>query len=134
MRSSIPAESAHSDRPDRNARSAPDRDAPSAHVRSTPDLHALRTALLQQRRFRVDQLADLRSVVSDDPAQEEVTETLRLGARTALAGIEAALERMEQGAYGRCTGCDTAILPERLEILPAVALCMRCQQAADTPA
>ena len=112
VRPSIPAESA-------------------AHPGPGPDLDhhlpALRSALLQQRRFRIQQLADLRRAEPGDPAQEEVAETLRHGARVALAGIEAALARMDHGRYGDCVQCGAQIPVERLEILPAVALCMTCQ-------
>jgi DnaK suppressor protein len=92
-------------------------------------LPALRVALLQQRRFRVEQLEDLRAAAPADGAQEEVAATLELGARVALAGIEAALARMDRGAFGRCTRCDAAIPLERLEILPAVATCTTCLPA-----
>jgi DnaK suppressor protein len=116
VRSSSPAESA----------AEPD---PGADL----DRHrpALRAALVQQRRFRAEQLADLRVTAPADPVQEEVVETLRRGARIALAGIEAALDRMDHGGYGACVECGAPIPLERLEILPAVALCMSCQRAAD---
>jgi RNA polymerase-binding transcription factor DksA len=83
--------------------------------------------LVQQRRFRIEQLADLRAASPDDPAQEEVVETLRRGARIALAGIEAALARIDRGTYGTCVRCAAPVPVERLEILPAVDLCMTCQ-------
>jgi RNA polymerase-binding transcription factor len=110
------------------AESAPGPD-PAADLRE--HLPALRTALIQQRRFRTEQLSALRTAVPGAPAQEEVVETLRRGARIALAGIEAALLRMEHGTYGSCVRCGTPIPLERLEILPAVALCMTCQRAED---
>ena len=112
MRSSSPAESA--------AQPGPGQDL-DRH------LAALKAALLQQRRFRIEQLADLRAASPDDAAQEEVVATLRRGARVALAGIEAALARMDRGAYGTCVQCAAPIPVERLEILPAVDLCMTCQ-------
>lgn len=96
-------------------------------------LPALRTALLQQRRFRTEQLSALRTAVPAAPAQEEVVDTLRHGARVALTGIEAALLRMDRGTYGSCVHCGAPIPLERLEILPAVALCMTCQRAEDQP-
>ena len=110
------------------AESAADPDRP-------PDLRehlpALRAALVQQRRFRREQLIELRYRVPADPAQEEVAETLRRGAAMALIGIEAALDRMGRGRYGDCVTCGTPIQVERLEILPAVALCMACQRSQD---
>jgi DnaK suppressor protein len=112
------------------AGSAPGPD-PAADLRE--HLPALRTALLQQRRFRTEQLSALRTAVPAAPAQEEVTETLLRGARIALTGIEEALHRMDRGHYGSCVRCTAAIPLERLEILPAVALCMTCQRAEDAP-
>jgi DnaK suppressor protein len=112
------------------AESAPGPD-PAADLRE--HLPALRTALLQQRRFRIEQLSALRTAVPAAPAQEEVSETLRHGARIALTGIEEALHRMDRGSYGSCVRCTAAIPLERLEILPAVALCMTCQRAEDSP-
>jgi RNA polymerase-binding transcription factor DksA len=112
VRSSSPAESA--------AQPGPGQDL-NRH------LPALRSALLQQRRFRIEQLADLRTAAPDDPAQGEVVETLRRGARVALGGIEAALARIDRGTYGTCVRCEAPIPVERLEILPAVELCMSCQ-------
>ena len=44
-----------------------------------------------------------------------------------LDQVEAALLRMENGTYGRCDTCGTPIHPERLEIIPAAALCANCQ-------
>src|SRR5947207_1960312 len=49
-------------------------------------------------------------------------------ARQALDDIEAALDRMDAGRYGYCTGCDGAIPWERLEAIPQAPLCMRCQR------
>jgi RNA polymerase-binding transcription factor DksA len=112
------------------AESTPGSD-PAADLRE--HLPALRTALIQQRRVRTEQLSALRTAVPAAPAQEEVVETLRRGARIALAGIEAALLRMNHGTYGSCVRCAAPIPLERLEILPAVALCMTCQRAQDAP-
>ena len=110
------------------AESAADPDRPGDLREHLP---TLRAALIQQRRFRREQLAELRSRVPGDPAQEEVAETLRKGASIALIGIEAALDRIARGRYGDCVTCGAPIPTERLEILPAVAVCMACQRAQD---
>jgi DnaK suppressor protein len=47
-----------------------------------------------------------------------------------LAAVEAALARIEAGAYGRCTACHQAIAPDRLDALPWAALCIDCQRLA----
>lgn len=91
-----------------------------------------RSALLEQRRFRFEQLQQLGA---DEPAASEqlgeVTAALRTAAEAALSDIDGALARLRDGSYGRCLACRRPILPERLEILPATAMCMPCQQAAE---
>lgn len=53
---------------------------------------------------------------------------LREHTRAAVAAVEAALARLDAGTYGTCTACGRAITPERLEALPAAALCIDCQR------
>jgi DnaK suppressor protein len=55
---------------------------------------------------------------------------LREHTRTAVEAIDAALARLDAGTYGRCTECGNAILAERLEALPAAALCIDCQRVS----
>lgn len=45
-----------------------------------------------------------------------------------LIETKEALQRIEDGTYGRCTNCGEFILPERLEALPAAPLCINCQR------
>lgn len=44
-----------------------------------------------------------------------------------LAAVEAALERLEEGTYGRCENCGGEIGRERLEALPTATLCITCK-------
>jgi DnaK suppressor protein len=48
-----------------------------------------------------------------------------------LRSIRNALARIEDGSYGVCLHCDTAINPKRLAAVPWAAYCVRCQEAAD---
>jgi len=41
--------------------------------------------------------------------------------------IVAALERLDRGQYGMCAECGEAIAPARLQVLPEVQTCVRCQ-------
>jgi len=43
-----------------------------------------------------------------------------------IAKIDAALRRIDDGEYGYCLECGEEIAEKRLEIAPAVALCVRC--------
>ncbi|MCA9874671.1 MAG: TraR/DksA C4-type zinc finger protein [Ardenticatenaceae bacterium] len=45
-----------------------------------------------------------------------------------LEQIEAALQRLDDGTYGRCARCGQSINPERLEVLPYATLCITCQR------
>ena len=47
--------------------------------------------------------------------------------RHRLAVLNAALRRLDEDEYGYCLGCGEDILPERLDIDPAVTLCVTCQ-------
>ena len=47
--------------------------------------------------------------------------------RQRLAVLGAALRRLDEDKYGYCLACGEDILPERLEIDPAVTLCVSCQ-------
>jgi len=41
--------------------------------------------------------------------------------------LSAALERLNNGAYGVCAECEEPISPARLQALPEVTTCVRCQ-------
>ena len=43
-----------------------------------------------------------------------------------LAQVDAALERLDDGTYGICTGCGRPISSERLEAVPWAATCVAC--------
>ena len=53
---------------------------------------------------------------------------LHQNAKQLLAQVTAALHRFDQGTYGTCEQCNAEIDPARLEALPYVTLCLRCQQ------
>lgn len=112
---------------------------------SIEDTSTFADALRQQRRFRLEQLTELTAArtLSARPtdgtttpqidAQEQVSRLLRAAALSALADVDAALLRIEQGVFGRCVECAQEIQLERLEILPMAALCMPCQRRRELP-
>lgn len=51
--------------------------------------------------------------------------------RAALEAIEGALARIDAGTYGTCTACGEPIPAERLEALPATALCRPCAESRE---
>lgn len=46
--------------------------------------------------------------------------------RLALAAVEAAQHRLDEGRYGACTACGVDIAAARLEALPATPTCVSC--------
>jgi DnaK suppressor protein len=48
-----------------------------------------------------------------------------------LAQVDAALARLDDGTFGQCIRCGSAIAAARLEALPWAAHCIDCQTAID---
>jgi len=59
-------------------------------------------------------------------AERGEAEALAGQLREALAEVEAAIERLEKGTYGRCERCGQQIAPARLEAKPAARRCISC--------
>jgi DnaK suppressor protein len=51
--------------------------------------------------------------------------------RKLIAKIDAALERIENGTYGRCDECGEPISVERLKARPVTTLCIDCKSAQE---
>jgi RNA polymerase-binding transcription factor DksA len=102
-------------------------------------LATLRAGLQEHRRFRLDQLREIRcsaaTVISGSPsdasralALAEVGHQLVVAARLALSETNAALIRMDQGRYGTCQRCGTGIRLERLYAYPQARYCGPCHR------
>ena len=61
-----------------------------------------------------------------DNFERELTLNFLVSEEQVLDQVEAALERIEEGRYGRCEECGRKIAQARLEAMPYVALCVRC--------
>ena len=48
-----------------------------------------------------------------------------------LRQLDAARDRMRDGTFGICLGCEEAIAPKRLHAIPWAAYCVSCQQKAE---
>jgi DnaK suppressor protein len=108
--------------------------AGSTTTLSGQQLMMLHDMLQEQRRFRVEQLSEPPPEPWTMSAAElEVRENVLHSGQLALADVEAALDRMRNGRYGRCVHCGTQLPAERLEVVPQAALCMSCQRRADDP-
>ncbi|MEM7315978.1 MAG: TraR/DksA family transcriptional regulator [Planctomycetota bacterium] len=63
-----------------------------------------------------------------DSAQDEISSQLAEVESRELGSIDAALERMREGNYGKCEGCKTNIPLARLQALPYATCCIDCQR------
>ena len=45
--------------------------------------------------------------------------------------IDAVLERIEEGSYGRCDECGAAIPKTRLKAIPYTSLCIKCAEQSE---
>ena len=61
----------------------------------------------------------------------EIDYTLGDNAEQILSSIDAALARIEEGTYGKCSSCGDEIPPGRLEAYPWASLCIDCKRKAE---
>jgi DnaK suppressor protein len=66
-----------------------------------------------------------------DSTQDEISSQLAEVESRELAQIENALERMRDGQYGRCEGCNGRIPMARLNALPYATMCIKCQRESE---
>ena len=76
------------------------------------------------------------SAVSSHPADEDAEGfdeqvVLAQNEEQLLEEVEAALERIEAGAYGNCKRCGREISKERLDALPHIATCIDCARSTE---
>ena len=98
----------------------------SEHQRLTEQLESLKASAPHE---------DRREGSPFGKREEEATETSDLENRLAmekrvldqLADINNALDKLEQGTFGKCEKCGQSIAPERLSVLPSAKLCITCK-------
>lgn len=119
----------------------------------TTQLDHFRDLLVQRRRHLARQINEIAEDVQPQvttelypsaPADQldlgaEISENTRLLGTAELEQrqldqINAALERLERGAYGVCDGCGVEISERRLELVPETTMCMDCKKAAEQEA
>jgi DnaK suppressor protein len=66
--------------------------------------------------------------LGSDNFEQEFTLGLMEAEEDTLSLIEAALERIDGGNYGRCVECDGAITKARLNAIPYTPVCIKCAE------
>ena len=112
----------------------------------TIDIEYFRQRLLKQRdeilslqevrddaadTVKLDQTTVGRLSRMDAMQQQAMAQDSQRRAQISLKRIEAALRHCDDGIYGYCLQCDEPINPRRLELDPAVGLCIGCAQARE---
>jgi len=107
---------------------------------TTPEAHArYRTALEAEQERIAGELADLglgaEGDLSYDPnfadtsqvtAERGEAQLLASELSETLENVNQALLRIDDGTYGTCTSCGSAISDERLNAMPFASLCIAC--------
>jgi DnaK suppressor protein len=108
-------------------------------------LQTIRVELVRQKELVERQLADHGAGVTDDEVNVSVNEgfadsaqataersqlmAMIGGLRSHHSDIVKALNRLDDGSYGRCERCGREIPIERLEARPTAGLCVSCKEA-----
>lgn len=69
---------------------------------------------------------------TDEALQQHVAFAVMEASSEALARIDQALRRLDEGRYGRCSECGDAIALRRLRALPFAVRCLDCEQSRET--
>jgi DnaK suppressor protein len=99
-------------------------------------LTRLRALLLRELDAQTKNAAESRATAAslagqsdtDSLLEREVAEATTLRAEDALAEVERALTRIDDGTYGSCESCGSAIAVERLEAIPHARQCVDCSR------
>jgi DnaK suppressor protein len=79
------------------------------------------------RNSQADPTGDSADLAFDSGSEEVSSQLAELESRE-LSQIERALERLKQGTYGVCEGCQRKIPVARLNALPFSTTCIECQR------
>ena len=69
--------------------------------------------------------------VSTEAFEQEMSTSLLQNERELQTEVAAALDRCEQGTFGRCEGCGGSITDGRLQAVPYTRYCVDCAQKAE---
>ena len=112
------------------------------HVMGIVQLEEFKRALKAQQTVAIHDLGENRKIITVERGADEMDQNGRSGEQEfvilglnrrsqLLRNIQAALRRIESGAFGTCTNCEEAIGRNRLAAVPWTPLCIRCQEAID---
>ncbi len=86
---------------------------------------------LKDLRHRSGQTGDSADQAFESSGEEVTSQIAQLESRE-LMQIERSLQRLKNGSYGVCEGCQRKIPIARLDALPFSASCIQCQREMET--
>ncbi len=89
-------------------------------------LEKVKTSVSSSKEEAPSEVRDSADIASDY-YERELAWGLSETERARLQEVEDALERIENGSYGKCHVCGALIAAPRLEALPFAKLCVECQ-------
>jgi DnaK suppressor protein len=111
-------------------------------LEATVDPAAMRSALLAERRRALDELSETvqapgqmaygsQAAAASQVFAQQRDLALHDRSQAQLELVDAALARLDEGTFGICLRCGSAIAGGRLEALPWAAHCIACQAIVD---
>ncbi len=94
------------------------------------EIHEKLRSLRDQIPTGTSEVRDAEEQSVDDFVQEVDLALMQMKSET-LKKIDLALQRLDEGSYGRCQECDAELPAARLRALPFAALCRDCQQETE---
>jgi len=102
-------------------------------------VEALREQLIRERADILSELADDENILNENAdyvedsgelafgnLDKEIISKLSFKQKETLKKIDKALQKMEEGVYGKCEKCGDNIFFERLDVLPYTGICKDC--------
>ena len=83
-------------------------------------------SLQSRNAVELDQTRQGRLSRQDAMMQQEMAKASERNRQVEISKINAALKRVEEGDFGYCMRCDEMISRKRLELDPAISLCIDC--------
>ena len=90
------------------------------------DMTQMEDNALNKDHSRTTSMPTSMAELGSDNSDQELTLSLLGCDKNALDQIEAAIQRIDEGSYGRCEECGTKIPKTRLEAIPYTSQCVRC--------
>jgi len=91
-------------------------------------LHAENPGAEEEQALELSSLEEHLAEAGSVTLEREIDYSLEEVVNERLTAISEALERIEQGNFGRCVSCAAPIAAERLAALPWASLCIDCKR------